>query len=64
MEYLIFLETEGSTVPHMEPVFATSLDEARGQAQRMLGERATGVQALIYSGDNLLATIAREDVAA
>lgn len=57
MEYQIYIEAEGVATPWFEPVFARSIEEARGAAIGLLRARPKATQALIYDRDTLLAMI-------
>lgn len=60
MTYFCFIESDILTVPHMEPLMAEELDDARSEAEALLGQHASGYAAQIFEGDEKVATIRRE----
>lgn len=60
MTYFVFIESDILTVPHMEPIGADTLDEARDAAEALLGQHASGYAAHLFEDDERVATIRRE----
>ncbi|WP_395944115.1 hypothetical protein [Brevundimonas sp.] len=59
MEYQIYLEIDGRSVPSFEPVGATDDEDARAAALRLLLGRKDASEALVYRGRRLLAVLDR-----
>ena len=57
MTYFCFIETEIQTVPHMEPLTAEELDDAKTEAARLLAQHASEYVAHVYEDDERVATI-------
>lgn len=57
MSYICLIETESSSVPHMEPLMADDLPEARNHAVRLLRQHGKPVAAHIFLGDKRLETV-------
>ena len=47
----------------MEPLSASTADEAREQARRLLADHASGIAAHVYLGDDCIHTIVAEEPA-
>ena len=63
MTYFCFIESTLLSVPHMEPMAADDLDQARREAEALLAQHASGYAAHVFEGDDRIVTI-RRDVAA
>lgn len=59
MTYFCFIESEILSVPHMEPLAAESLDDARQEAERLLYQHASGYAAHVFNEEDRLLTIRR-----
>jgi hypothetical protein len=59
--YICFVESSILSVPHMEPLSATSPAEAREEARRLLRQHASGVAAHIYIGDERIHTVRHDE---
>lgn len=57
MTYFCFIESEILTVPHMEPLLAEELDDAKAEAERLLAQHASGYAAHLFEDDEQVATI-------
>lgn len=55
--YFCFIESEILATPHMEPLMATSDDDARREAEVLLNRHASAVAAHVLLDDRLVATI-------
>lgn len=55
--YFCFIESEILATPHMEPLMATSDEEARREAERLMAQHASAVAAHVLLDDRLVATI-------
>ena len=51
MTYICFVESDILSVPHMEPLSARTLDEAREEARRLLASHASGIAAHVFAGE-------------
>lgn len=60
MTYFCFIESEILTVPHMEPLGAETLDEARIEAAALLNLHGSGIAAHVFEGDNRVHTVRPE----
>ncbi|RYF31454.1 MAG: hypothetical protein EOO23_02510 [Comamonadaceae bacterium] len=60
MTFFCFIESDILSVPHMEPLAADTLAEAKDEAEALLGQHASGYAAHVFEGDDKLATIRRE----
>lgn len=58
--YFCFIESDILSVPHMEPLMAEELDDARAEAEALLGQHASGYAAHVFEDDEKVATIRRE----
>lgn len=58
--YFCFIESDILSVPHMEPLVAEELDDARVEAEALLGQHASGYAAHVFDGNEKVATIRRE----
>lgn len=61
MTYFCFIESTILSVPHMEPLMADDLDEAKLEAEALLDQHASGHAAHIFEDDERLATIRRPE---
>lgn len=57
MTYLCFIETQTSSVPHMEALDADTLEEAQAAAHRMIGEHRAPVAVHLFKGEDLIQTV-------
>lgn len=60
MTYFCFIESDILSVPHMEPLMAEELDDAKTEAEALLGQHASGYAAHVFEHDEKVATIRRE----
>lgn len=60
MTYFCFIESDILSVPHMEPLMAEELDEAKTEAEALLSQHASGYLAHVFEDDERVATIRRE----
>ena len=60
MAYFCYIHRERGGVPHFEVLPETSADEAIDQAARLLAQRADGVRAEVWDGEQLVFTLPRE----
>ncbi|MFC7380483.1 hypothetical protein [Brevundimonas sp. GCM10030266] len=61
MTYFCFVESEILSVPHMEPLAACSLEEAKLEAKALLEQHASGFAAHIFKDDKRVASIRQGD---
>ncbi len=61
MTYFCFIESSILSVPHMEPLIADDLDEAKLEAEALLEQHASGYAAHLFEDEERVATIRRED---
>lgn len=59
MTYFCFIESSILTVPHMEPLVADDLDEAKLEAESLLDQHASGYVAHIFEDEERVAIIRR-----
>ena len=59
LTYFCFIESEILSTPHMEPLMATTDDDARREAERLMDQHASAVAAHVLLEDRLIATIRR-----
>ncbi|WP_292103706.1 hypothetical protein [Brevundimonas sp.] len=59
MTYFCFIESSILSVPHMEPLVADDLDEAKLEAEALLGQHASGYAAHIVKDERRLTSIRR-----
>ncbi|RYG09996.1 MAG: hypothetical protein EON96_17405 [Caulobacteraceae bacterium] len=57
--YFCFIESDILSVPHMEPLAAANLEEARQEAEQLLYQHASGQAAHVFKEDDRLLTIRR-----
>ncbi len=62
MTFFCFLESANSSVPHMEPLDAESLEEARQQAKRLLSRHTQAMSARIYLDAEEVDVLARSAI--
>ncbi len=60
MTYFCFIESAILSVPHMEPMMADDLDEAKLEAEALLAQHSSGYVAHIFDDDERAATIRRD----
>lgn len=60
MTYFCFIESSLRSVPHMEPLLADDLDDAKQEAAELMGLHASGYAAHIFEDDERVATVRRE----
>jgi len=60
MAYFCFIESTSRSVPHMEPLVADDLDEAKLEAEALLDQHASGYVAHVFDGDEQVASVRRE----
>lgn len=60
MAYFCFIESTARSVPHMEPLVADDLDEAKLEAEALLDQHASGHIAHVFDGDEQVASVRRE----
>jgi hypothetical protein len=61
LTYFCFIESEILSVPHMEPLAAETVEDAREEAERLLLDHASGYAAHVFRDDDRLLTIRRPD---
>ncbi|KQS53830.1 hypothetical protein ASG17_12755 [Brevundimonas sp. Leaf363] len=59
MTFFCYIESDILTVPHMEPLEAESVDEAKSEAERLLYAHASGYAAHVFKEEERLLTIRR-----
>lgn len=59
MTFFCFIECEILSVPHMEPLASDDLEAAKSEAEKLLGQHASGYAAHVFEGDERVATIRR-----
>ena len=59
MTFICYIDRQDSDTPHMEALFAEDLDAARAEAGAVLAFHDSGVLARIFSGDVVIAQVAR-----
>lgn len=59
MAYFCFIESTAQSVPHMEPLIADELDEAKLEAEALLDQHASGYVAKVFDGDEQVASVRR-----
>jgi hypothetical protein len=60
MTYFCYIESTILSVPHMEPLIAADLDEAKLEAEALLDQHASGYAAHIFEGDERVASLRRQ----
>ena len=60
MTYFCYVECSILSVPHMEPLAADDLDEAKLEAEALLAQHASGYAAHVFEDDERVATIRRK----
>jgi hypothetical protein len=55
--YFCFIESDILSVPHMEPLAAETLEEAREEARRLLATHASGIAAHVVLGEDRVASV-------
>lgn len=64
MTYICFVESDILSVPHMEPLDASTVEEAREEARHLLGQHASGIAAHVFAGDERVHSIRADELAA
>ena len=59
MTFFCYIESNILTVPHMEPLEAESVDDAKIEAERLLYAHSSGFAAHVFREDQRLLTIRR-----
>lgn len=62
MTYICFIESSILSVPHMEPLSAADVEEAREEARRLLSRHASGIAAHVFAGEKRVHTIRAEEL--
>ena len=57
VNYICFVESDLSSVPHMHPLTSEDLEAAEAEAGRLLAMHSSGVAAHIFCGEERLATV-------
>lgn len=57
MTFSCYIESNILTVPHMEPLEAESVDDAKSEAERLLYAHSSGYAAPVFREDQRLLTI-------
>jgi len=60
MSYFCYIHRQAGGVPHFEVLPETSQGAAREEAARLLAQRADGVLAEVWEGEQLIFTVPRE----
>ena len=60
MTYFCFIESDILSVPHMEPLAAENLGDAKTEAEALLGHHTSGYAAHVFEDSDKVATIRRE----
>ena len=60
MTYFCFIESDILSVPHMEPLMAEELEDAKTEAEALLGQHASGYAAHVFEDSEKVVTIRRE----
>lgn len=60
MTYFCFIESDSTSVPHMEPLTADTLDAARDEARRLLATHVSGVAAHVFEDDRKILSLRAE----
>ncbi len=63
MTYFCYIESAISTVPHMEPLSASTLEEALVEAAGLMTHHTSATQARVFSDGRELAGLAAADAA-
>ncbi|NBW11677.1 MAG: hypothetical protein EBR82_26960 [Caulobacteraceae bacterium] len=63
MTFFCFLDTDRSDTPHMEPLDAASLDDARIEARRLMAQHASASRARIFLDAAEVDMLRRDDSA-
>jgi hypothetical protein len=61
MTFFCFIESTKLSVPHMEPLRADDLEEAKLEAEALLEQHASGLAAHIIEDDERVASVRRGD---
>ncbi|RZJ00909.1 MAG: hypothetical protein EON90_05235 [Brevundimonas sp.] len=60
MTFFCFIDSDILSVPHMEPLMADDLHDAKIEAETLLGQHASGSAAHVFEDDEKVATIRRD----
>lgn len=60
MTYFVFIESDILSVPHMEPLLADGLDDAKAEAEALLNTHASGYLAHVFEDEDRVATIRKD----
>jgi hypothetical protein len=60
MTFFCFIESSILSVPHMEPLVADDLHEAKIEAEALLAQHASGYAAHVFEDDERVASIRRD----
>jgi|JI7StandDraft_1071085.scaffolds.fasta_scaffold656333_1 hypothetical protein len=60
MTFFCFIESSILSVPHMEPLLADDLHEAKIEAEALLAQHASGYAAHVFEDDEKVASIRNE----
>ncbi len=63
MTFFCFLDTDRGETPHMEPLDAAALDDARIEARRLMTQHASACRARIFLDAAEVDMLRREDPA-
>lgn len=61
MTYICFIESDILSVPHMEPLSAQTLDDARIEARRLLATHASGIAAHVFAGEERVISLSARE---
>lgn len=61
MTYFCFIESSILSVPHMEPLMADELQEAKAEAEVLLAQHASGYVAHVFEDEQRVASIRRDN---
>lgn len=61
MTYFCFIESIILSVPHMEPLMADDLQEAKAEAEALLAQHASGYVAHVFEDEERVASIRRDN---
>ncbi len=64
MAYFCYIESSILSVPHMEPLAATTPEESREEAFRLLAQHSSGLAAHVFHGEERVWTIRPEEMRA
>jgi hypothetical protein len=61
MTFFCYIYSHGSETPHMEALDSLTLNQARARSIRMLNEHRAAIRAELFSDDQRVAVISRDD---